>query len=163
MKPSELHNGILWIEESASKERCPAFRSPNKRLFYPTCERRIVIRKKIKVVPIKPTVSSNVFDKTDIRMGMIERVEDIKVADKLVRLKVDSGDHKRILLAGIKVERQSSKEIEGKHALFVVNLESRKMMGEVSEGMLLDIGYTDGITAMLSVPEIPVPNGSRAG
>lgn len=155
--------GIVWIEESASKERCPVFRSPNKRLFYPTCERRIVIRKKIKVVPIKPTVSFTVFDKTDIRVETIERIEDIKVADKLVRLKVDSCDHRRILLAGIKVECQSPKEIEGDQAFFVVNLESRKMMGEVSEGMLLDIGYADGITAMLSVPEIPLPNGSRAG
>ncbi len=37
------------------------------------------------------------------------------------------------------------------------------MMGEVSEGMLFDIGYADGIGPVLAVPENPVPNGSRAG
>jgi tRNA-binding protein len=37
------------------------------------------------------------------------------------------------------------------------------MIGEVSEGMLFDIGSADGITPVLAVPEKPVPNGSRAG
>jgi len=37
------------------------------------------------------------------------------------------------------------------------------MMGEVSEGMLLDIGYTDGIKPVLAVPETPVLNRTRAG
>jgi tRNA-binding EMAP/Myf-like protein len=45
----------------------------------------------------------------------------------------------------------------------VVNLEPRKMMGEVSEGMLFDIGYADGITPVLAVPEKQVPDGVRAG
>ena len=79
-----------------------------------------------------------------------------------MRLIVDFGDHERTILAGIKQERQDPKEIEGKQALFVVNLEPRKMMGEVSEGMLFDIGYEDGISPALAVPEKPVPNGARA-
>lgn len=37
------------------------------------------------------------------------------------------------------------------------------MMGEISEGMLFDIGYADGLTPVLAVPENEVPNGSRAG
>jgi len=37
------------------------------------------------------------------------------------------------------------------------------MAGEVSEGMLFDIGSEDGVTPVLAVPERPVPNGSRAG
>jgi len=41
--------------------------------------------------------------------------------------------------------------------------EPRKMAGEISEGMLFDIGYADGVTPVLSVPERPVPNGTRAG
>ena len=81
----------------------------------------------------------------------------------MVRLVVEFGDHKRNILAGIKQERPDPSEIEGQQALFVVNLESRKMMGELSEGMLFDIGYADGITPVLAVPEKPVPNGSRAG
>jgi tRNA-binding protein len=107
-----------------------------------------------KKAPIKPIVSYDEFDKIDIRVGTIERVEDIKGADKLVRLIVDFGDHTRTILAGIKQERGDPTEIEGK---------PRKMMGEVSEGMLFDIGYADGITPMLAVPENPVPSGTRAG
>jgi tRNA-binding protein len=123
----------------------------------------IPIMKKMKVAPIKPTVSYNVFEKIDIRVGTIQRVEEIKSADKLVRLIVDFGDHERTILSGIKQERQDPKEIEGKQALFVVNLEPRIMMGEVSEGMLFDIGYADGMSPALAVPEKPVPNGARAG
>jgi hypothetical protein len=37
------------------------------------------------------------------------------------------------------------------------------MMGEISEGLLFDIGFADGITPVLAVPEKPVPNGTRAG
>jgi len=37
------------------------------------------------------------------------------------------------------------------------------MAGEVSEGMLLDLGYEDGIVPVLAVPERPVPDGTRAG
>jgi tRNA-binding protein len=117
----------------------------------------------MKVAPIKPIVSYDVFEKIDIRVGQIERVEDIQKAEKLVRLIVDFGDHKRTILAGIKPERENPAALEGKQALFVVNLEARKMMGEVSEGMLFDIGYADGIKPVLAVPEKSVPNGARAG
>ncbi len=99
----------------------------------------------------------------DIRVGTIEIVEDVKGSSKLVKLTVDFGDHKRTILAGMKQERQNAKEIEGRQALFVVNLEPRKMMGEISEGMLFDLGYADRITPALAVPETSVPNGARAG
>ncbi len=115
------------------------------------------------VAPIKPIVSYDVFDKIDIRVGTIESVQDVQGSDKLVRLIVDFGDHKRKILVGMKQERQNPKEIEGKQALFVVNLAPKKMMGEVSEGMLFDIGYADGLRPVLAIPESPVPNGARAG
>ena len=113
--------------------------------------------------PIKPVISIEVLERIDVRVGTIERVEDVKASDKLVKLTVDFGDHKRTILAGMKREREDPKEIEGKQALFVVNLEPRKMMGEISEGMLFDIGYADGLTPVLAVPDKVVPNGSRAG
>lgn len=117
----------------------------------------------MKVAPVKPTISFDALDRVDIRVGTILLVEDVKGSEKLVKLTVDFGDHKRTIIAGIKQERQEPKEIEGKQALFVVNLEPKKMMGETSEGMLLDIGYADGITPVLATPESPVPDGSRAG
>ena len=113
--------------------------------------------------PLKPVISFKDFEKIDIRIGRIERVEEIQGAEELVRLIVHFGDHRRTILAGIKKERQDPAEIQGKQALFVVNLAPRKMMGEVSEGMLFDIGYADGIKPVLAVPEDSVPNGTRAG
>jgi tRNA-binding protein len=117
----------------------------------------------VHIAPLKPTVPVDLLDKLDIRVGTIERVEDVAGSDKLVRLTVDFGDHRRRILVGMKRERANPKEVEGKQALFVVNLPPRKMMGEISEGMLFDIGYADGITPVLAVPETPVPNGARAG
>ena len=117
----------------------------------------------IRMAPVKTTISIDVFEKIDIRVGTIELVEDVKRSDKLVKLTVDFGDHTRSVIAGIKKERQDPKQIEGKQALFVVNLETKKMMGEVSEAMLFDIGFADGIKPVLAVPERQVPNGTRAG
>ena len=117
----------------------------------------------MKIAEMKPIISYEDFSKIDIRIGTIERVEDIDGSDNLMRLLVAFGDRTRTILAGIKKERSNPREIEGLQALFVVNLEPRKMMGEVSEGMLFDIGYADGINPVLAVPEKPVPDGSRAG
>jgi methionine--tRNA ligase beta chain len=113
--------------------------------------------------PVKPAISLDLLQQVDVRVGTIEVVEDIPKSRKLVRLTVDFGDHRRRILAGIKQERADPRELEGRQALFVVNLEPKRMAGEVSEGMLFDIGYPDGITPALAVPESPVPNGARAG
>jgi tRNA-binding protein len=113
--------------------------------------------------PVKAIVGIEALEALDIRVGTIERVEEIPGSDKLMMLTVNFGDHSRTILAGIKKERENPREIEGRQALFVVNLKPRKMAGEISEGMLFDIGYVDGIRPVLSVPERPVPNGARAG
>jgi tRNA-binding protein len=113
---------------------------------------------------IKPPISLVDLEKLDIRIGTIEAVEDVPGSEKLLRLRVDFGDHKRSILVGMKQERNNPKsEIEGRQALFVVNLPSRKMAGEESQGMLFDIGYADGLKPALAVPERPMPNGARAG
>lgn len=113
--------------------------------------------------PIKPIIDINALEALDIRVGRIERVEEVAGSDKLMKLRVNFGDHSRTILAGIKKERENPREVEGVQALFVLNMKPRKMAGEISEGMLLDIGYADGITPVLAVPERPVPNGTRAG
>lgn len=113
--------------------------------------------------PIKPNITIDDLDKVDIRAGKIIDVMDLPNSDKLVKLIVDFGDHKRQILVGMKKEREDPKEIIGLQALFVVNLEPRKIMGELSEGMLFDIGYKDKIIPVLAIPEKPVPNGTRAG
>ena len=112
---------------------------------------------------IKPAISLDALEKIDVRVGTIELVEDVRGSNKLVKLTVNFGDHNRTILAGMKQERSHPKELEGCQALFVINLEPRKMAGEISEGMLFDIGYADGIQPVLAVPESRVPNGARVG
>ena len=113
--------------------------------------------------PIKPAVSLEVLNQIDVRVGTILSVNDVPDSDKLVQLRVSFGDHERTIVAGLKTERANPNEIVGKQALFVVNLEPRKMRGVLSEGMLFDIGYADGVRPVLAVPENPVPDGTRAG
>lgn len=112
--------------------------------------------------PIKPIVTPEALEALDIRIGTIVLVEDLPKSARLVRLTVDLGDHRRRVIAGLKTERADPREIQGRQALFVVNLEPRTIMGEVSEGMLFDIGSSDGIAPALAVPERSVPNGARA-
>jgi tRNA-binding protein len=113
--------------------------------------------------PIKTPISLAELERVDIRVGTIVSVTDVSGSDKLIKLIVDFGDRTRSILVGMKTERDDPKEIEGRQALFVVNLGLRKMMGEISEGMLFDIGYADGLQSALAVPERLMPNGARAG
>jgi len=116
-----------------------------------------------KVAPVKPTINHDDLEKIDVRVGTIILVEDVVGSNTLVRLVVDFDDRKRTILVGMKKERENPREIQGKQALFVVNMAPKKMMGQVSEGILFDIGYSDGIKPALAVPEYHVPNGSRVG
>jgi tRNA-binding protein len=117
----------------------------------------------MKPAPVKPTISTDVLDQIDIRVGTIKSVQTVAGADKLVQLEVNFGDHTRTILAGLRQERADPQEVIGKQALFVVNLEPRRIRGIVSEGMLFDIGYDDGVRPVLATPETPVPDGARAG
>src|SRR5882724_7699851 len=124
---------------------------------------QLIWRLRMTPAPIKATITTDLLDRVGIRVGTIESVGEVAGSDKLVALRVNFGDHSRTIVAGLKLERATPGEIVGRQALFVVNLEPRKMRGVLSEGMLFDIGYGDGITPVLSVPESPVPNGTRAG
>ena len=117
----------------------------------------------MKPAQVKPTISADLLDQIDVRVGTILTVTDVPNSDKLVALEVSFGDHRRTVLVGMKRERADPREVEGRQALFVVNLAPREMAGTVSEGMLFDIGYSDGITPVLAVPETHVPDGTRAG
>jgi tRNA-binding protein len=113
--------------------------------------------------PIKTNVTLSALEALDIRVGTIETVEEVAGSDKLMKLTVNFGDHSRTILSGIRKERENPREIQGKQALFVLNLAPRTMAGELSQGMLFDLGYADGVRPALALPERPVPNGTRAG
>jgi methionine--tRNA ligase beta chain len=112
---------------------------------------------------LKPQVDLAVVEQIDVRVGTIRQVSMVQGSDKLVALQVNFGDHTRTIVAALRLERDDPREIEGRQALFVVNLRPRTMRGVVSEGMLFDIGYADGIKPVLAIPESAVPDGARVG
>ena len=113
--------------------------------------------------PVKPAVPLSVLESVDIRLGTITAVADVTGSRKLVTLTVDFGDHSRRIVVGMKQERPNVADIVGRQTLFVINLEPKRIAGAVSEGMLLDIGYADGLLPALAMPERQLPNGARAG
>lgn len=113
--------------------------------------------------PVKPIVDAAMLASIDVRVGTIVAAVAVDGTDRLARLSVDFGDHTRSIVAGIRTERPSLESIVGVQALFVVNLSPRTIRGQVSEGMLFDIGFADGLRPAFAQPEWPVPNGVRAG
>jgi methionine--tRNA ligase beta chain len=113
--------------------------------------------------PVKPSIALADLERLDIRVGTIREVLEVPGSGKLVQLLVSFGDHERRILAGLKKERSDLVALVGTQALFVINLEPRRMAGLLSEGMLFDIGYADGVVPVLAQPETPVPDGCRAG
>lgn len=113
--------------------------------------------------PIKPAVGVDVLEQLDVRVGTIVGVYDVPDSSRLVQLQVDFGDRIRTSVVGMKQERENPADITGRQALFVLNLEPRRIHGVMSEAMLFDVGYRDGIPPALLCPEWDVPNGTRAG
>lgn len=113
--------------------------------------------------PVKKNIEYKTLQKIDIRVGEITKVTDVEKSNDLMQLDVDFGSFTRVILAGIKQERENPKEIEGKQALFVVNMPPKEMFGIKSEGMLFDLGYENKIVPVLAVPEKEIPNGTCAG
>nr|BFD66527.1 methionine--tRNA ligase [Bdellovibrio sp. HAGR004] len=80
------------------------------------------------------------FDKVDLRIGQVIEAEEIKEADKLLRLKVDIGEGQiRQIISGIKAAYKPE-QLVGRKVLVCVNLKPRKMKFGMSEGMILAAG-----------------------
>lgn len=113
--------------------------------------------------PIKPAIPYAAFDALDLRIGEIVAVELVPNSSKLVRLRVSFGDHERTILSGMRKERDDLQALVGVRTLFLVNLEPKKLAGAVSEGMIVDVGFADGVKPALLIPERDVEPGTRAG
>ena len=74
--------------------------------------------------------------KVELRVGLIESVEDIEGKDKLYKLSVDFATEKRTILAGLKQFYQKE-ELAGKKCVFVFNLAPKALAGIESQGMIL--------------------------
>lgn len=111
--------------------------------------------------PQKETIEFDDFMKVDMRVGTILEAEKVEKADKLLKLKVDTGIDVRTIVSGI-AESFTPEEIIGKQVTVLVNLAPRKIRGVESQGMLLLTDKEDGKLSFL-VPEDECPNGNIIG
>ena len=81
-------------------------------------------------------ISMDDFAKIKLRVGRVLEVADHPNADKLLVLKVDLGDERRQICAGLK-GHYTAAQLIGRNLAIVTNLPPRKMRGQLSEGMLL--------------------------
>ncbi len=108
--------------------------------------------------PLKPEITYEDFDRLDMRVATIIEAEDIPKSKKLLKLTVDTGLDKRTVLAGIK-QQFKPEELIGKKIVILANLKPRKMMGYLSQGMILMANNPDGSLSFI-VPEQDAENGS---
>ncbi len=105
-------------------------------------------------------VSFSDWQKIDLRVGKILKVEDVEGADKLYKLNVDIGEEKRTLVAGIK-KYYSKEELKGKKVILFVNLEPKILKGIESQGMILAAVSEDEKKVILISPEKDIDVGSK--
>lgn len=87
---------------------------------------------------VKDTISFPDFSKLDIRVGLVEKAEDVEGSEKLIRLTVNLGrDYGlKTVFTGIR-NWYKAKQLTGKKFLFLANLAPKKIMGQESCGMVL--------------------------
>ena len=110
------------------------------------------------IMPQKNTIEFDDFTKVDIRVGTVIEAENVPKSDKLLKLKVDTGLDKRIILSGIS-KYYSPEDILNKKVMVLINLIPRKMMGIESHGMLLLAEDSDGSLSLMQ-PDSDITDGS---
>ena len=104
---------------------------------------------KVSFDPQKATATFDDFQKMDIRLGTILEAEKVKKADKLLKLLVDTGIDKRVIVSGI-AEHYSPEEIIGKTVTVLMNLAPRTIKGIESQGMILMAENASGELSFMS-------------
>jgi methionyl-tRNA synthetase len=101
------------------------------------------------------------FFATSLKVGTVVKAEEVPKSKKLLLLQVDLGEEKpRQIVAGIK-EWYSAEEMLNTQVSVVANLKPAKLMGMLSEGMLLAAKDADGLCMIR--PEKPKTNGTPIG
>jgi methionyl-tRNA synthetase len=113
---------------------------------------------KSKFEALKSEIVYDDFAKLDLRIGTIISATKVEKADKLLKLEVDLGFEKRIIVSGI-AQHFASESLVNKQVMVVANLAPRKMRGIESQGMILTAEQPDG-TLILVNPDAPTVNGS---
>lgn len=101
------------------------------------------------------TATFDDFIKLEIKIGTILEVEEIPDTDKLLKLTVDLGEAEpRQIVSGIKHFFADFKELQGRQAPFVANLEPRSIRGYESQGMIMAVGDQDSFTLLSPDDEV---------
>ncbi len=111
-----------------------------------------------KVEVVIPEISYDDFTKLKIQIGVIESVEVVEGADKLLKLIVDFGTEKRQILSGIREYFADPQYLVGKQCPFVTNLKTRVIRGFESQGMIL-AAHSDETFGLL-IPHNELPAGT---
>ena len=107
---------------------------------------------------VKPEIQFDDFAKLDLRVGIILHAEKVAKADKLLKLEVDLGFEKRVVVSGIALHFKPE-DIIGKQVVVVANLAPRKMKGIQSNGMILMSETKDGKLIFVN-PDENTPPGA---
>ncbi|MDN3507940.1 MAG: methionine--tRNA ligase [Simkaniaceae bacterium] len=94
------------------------------------------------------------FTKVDLRIAEVLKAEHVPKSDKLLKLTVDLGFEKRIIVSGIAKQFPILANLIGKRVAIVANLRPRKILGIESHGMLLSAAFQKNLE-LLSVDDIP--------
>lgn len=111
-----------------------------------------------KMEPVKPEIVFDDFAKIDLKTGTILSAEKIDKADKLLKLEIDLGFEKRIIVSGIALHFKPE-EVINKQVVVVANLAPRKMRGIESNGMILMAEDEEGKLYFIS-PEDKINPGA---
>ncbi len=107
------------------------------------------------------TINFSDWEKLDLRVAEVIKVEDVEGADKLYKLTLDVDDlGERIVCAGVK-DYYSRDELKGKKVILLANLAPRKMKGIESQGMILAAVNKDESEIVLVSPENEIAVGSK--
>ena len=100
------------------------------------------------------------WQKIDLRVGEIEKVEDIEGADKLYKLTINIGKENKTVCAGLK-KHYTKEQLKGKKCILFVNLAPRMMRSIQSDGMILAAVSEDESKVILLQPEKDIEIGSK--
>ncbi|MDO4814090.1 MAG: methionine--tRNA ligase [Gemella sp.] len=109
-------------------------------------------------VPLAEEINIDKFFETSLRVGQVLECEKVKKSSKLLKFKLDMGNHERQILSGI-AKFYKPEELIGKKVAVVANLKPVKLMGELSEGMILS-AEKDGVLRLVEINS-EIPNGAE--
>ncbi len=108
--------------------------------------------------PLPAETGIETFEQIGLRTGTIVEADNIKKANRLLRLVVDLGFEKRQIVAGI-AKYYSPEELIGRRVIVVANLKPATLRGVESQGMVLCASKADGSMVLVAPEDSGVPDG----